>query len=337
MDKLPDNLTKETKKIIDDHLSLLMRKADVLVEEKTYRIPKAIKKNIKKSDFSNESMQKLADDICDFLGIYNPIKVYMLSKMTDHIGIAGSIGTYNARRVGKSEVNICKEHFLRFEHYVAIIVHEIIHHYLNERSIFFQDEYENEVLTDIAAIFMGFGHFFAKAYDTIHWTEDIDDPFNSFRICTVKIGYLHLPQVQYALYKTARLREIERYIFSVPVLYQLKLGFFFLILYMARRQENNRRRKKQKEHNMINQVLSDIEKQYTLLEEAYNLIMSAPPAKASGPEANEVVDIVNRMSTGQVKQEVESCSADSDLNRLQSLVEKITRWNRILAKINTAC
>jgi len=98
-------------------------------------------------------IQNAGKIIANFIGLSNYIFVISINKLEKNTG--GHIEL----EYGKKEVFIeISEEILKFEDAIlAILAHEITHEYLYINNISFSNKYENEILTDIAAIFLGFG------------------------------------------------------------------------------------------------------------------------------------------------------------------------------------
>lgn len=132
--------------------SLINKKLDYLQQhpnvrknptaEPIYKLPKAIYREIIDSNFSTESIQKLSDHIGHFLGLFSSIKVtigiesseYMLaaSSTTDDVD---SVGLYKVKSGGRREIQLTKKFRFKFEHVMAILVHESMHNYLDNVGI----------------------------------------------------------------------------------------------------------------------------------------------------------------------------------------------------------
>ena len=46
----------------------------------------------------------------------------------------------------------------------SVLIHECMHHFLRTNEIFFTDSHKNEVLTDTAALYLGFSRYMNKGY-----------------------------------------------------------------------------------------------------------------------------------------------------------------------------
>lgn len=80
---------------------------------------------------------------------------------------------------------------------IAIVCHECTHHFLLSKGIWLQDEYDNEVLTDIAAVYLGFGTYLIDGYRPIEKTVFQSD--NYVQRAVVRIGYISSEEIEFTL------------------------------------------------------------------------------------------------------------------------------------------
>ena len=97
---------------------------------------------------------------------------------------------------------------------LATLCHECTHHFLHEKGIWLPDTQDNEYLTDVTAIYVGFGEIIKKGYQNekriidSHY-EKIDDQTYSYSVQTEvsKVGYLSPGEVKYVLKKVKKLNK----------------------------------------------------------------------------------------------------------------------------------
>jgi len=142
------------------------------------------------------SIQAAAKDIARFLGLG---KYRFIVGMTGKDGkVAGEIEL----RHGLTEVfielsNNVVKHTMAIP---AVLSHEIMHQYLLVSGISFSDDHENEVLTDIAAVFLGLGKLMLNGAVTVLKQEDAS--------YTLKLGYLTREQLAYVYLLVCSMRGI---------------------------------------------------------------------------------------------------------------------------------
>lgn len=138
-------------------------------------------------------IQNAGKIIDNFIGLSDYIFVISINKLEKNTG--GHIEL----EYGKKQVFIeISEEILKFEDAIlAILAHEITHEYLYINNISFSNKYENEILTDIAAIFLGFGKLMLNGSEN----EDIwkNYYFGGSTTITDKLGIGYLDRSKLAL------------------------------------------------------------------------------------------------------------------------------------------
>jgi len=99
-----------------------------------------------------------------------------------------------------NEINIILKQSFTFIEIIAIICHECTHHYLRIRRLGCDDEEKNEALTDIAAIYLGFGHYISKGYKS-RYKKTADGYIKS------KLGYINSKEIERIKQKINSLRN----------------------------------------------------------------------------------------------------------------------------------
>ncbi len=150
-------------------------------------------------------IQNVGKIIANFIGLSDYIFVISTNKLEKNTG--GHIGL----EYGKKQVFIeISEETLKFKDAIlAILAHEITHEYLYINNISFSNKYENEILTDIAAIFLGFGKLMLNGSEN----EDIwkNYYFGGSTTITDKlgIGYLDRSKVAFVYLLVCSMRNIS--------------------------------------------------------------------------------------------------------------------------------
>ena len=110
------------------------------------------------------SIQKAAKQIADFIGLTGFTFVITVSKLKKNIG--GKIDLCNNGEAVFIEID---EETLKFPDVVgAILCHEICHKWLQINGIKSSTERDNEILTDIATVFLGFGKIMLNGCKSIY-------------------------------------------------------------------------------------------------------------------------------------------------------------------------
>lgn len=116
--------------------------------------------NILTVDWVSESiLQKISNDVCLFLWIMTELpKIDLLSNKKTN-----TPWLYNWN-IQQPKIIINSNSEYNNLNYLAILIHEITHHYLSLRRIKFEDTNSNEILTDLTAIYLWFGHILQEGY-----------------------------------------------------------------------------------------------------------------------------------------------------------------------------
>jgi len=150
-------------------------------------------------------IQNAGKIIANFIGLSDYIFVISINKLEKNTG--GHIELEH----GKKQVFIeISEEILKFKDAIlAILAHEVTHEYLYINNISFSNKYENEILTDIAAIFLGFGKLMLNGSEN----EDIwkNYYFGGSTTITDKlgIGYLDCSKVAFVYLLVCSMRNIS--------------------------------------------------------------------------------------------------------------------------------
>ncbi len=114
----------------------------------------------------------------------------------------GATGNYFHSINGTALIQISiNEHYSK-DNVFAIICHECMHHFLLNKQIKLGDEKENEILTDTATVFMGFGDNMIKGYKPVEYYDAMKGERR-----TITIGYVSTSELSRIKKKTARIKE----------------------------------------------------------------------------------------------------------------------------------
>jgi len=150
-------------------------------------------------------IQNAGKIISNFIGLSDYIFVISINKLEK------STGGHIKLEHGKKQVFIeISEETLKYDNAIlAILAHEITHEYLYINNISFSNRYENEILTDIAAIFFGFGKLMLNGSEN----EDIwkNYYFGGSTTITDKlgIGYLDPRKLAFVYLLVSSMRSIS--------------------------------------------------------------------------------------------------------------------------------
>lgn len=160
-----------------------------LLEEKekriyeAYEIPPDIEAALKENLNDEVYLKKLLCSICDHLEIRGEFIKLVVEDvvMTDR---AGQITTDLAFTTIRLDM---KAHYT-LDAVAAVLAHEAIHLHLYYEGISFSDPWENEILTDTAAVYCGFGEYIYRGYAVMR---------GEFALSYHKVGYIRQEDVRY--------------------------------------------------------------------------------------------------------------------------------------------
>ncbi len=151
------------------------------------------------------SVQAAAKKIADFIGLKNLTFIVSITRQEDHVG-----GHIDLNHSGKEVFIEISDNMLNFENSVlTTLAHEITHKYLHINAISIGSgpahNYENEILTDVAAVFLGLGKLMLNGCDVKkeHVTGD------NISIETKKCGYLDRKQLAFVFSLVCSMRNIS--------------------------------------------------------------------------------------------------------------------------------
>ena len=185
--------------------------------EDRYRVPPGLLEAIRANPSDLPSLQRLADDMLAFLGI-DKLGQSVTVRVTDgdadgrarasYAGICGGeTATIYLHRQDR-ETDSWNRLLSRCGFTLWTVAHEITHHYLAFFHVRETDPQANERLTDVAAVFLGFG-----------WVY-IDESFDSFRLSSledhVPLGYLTFEELFFVAARSAKRRQIVSLAQGVP-------------------------------------------------------------------------------------------------------------------------
>ncbi|HUW19888.1 MAG TPA: hypothetical protein VMW16_11355 [Sedimentisphaerales bacterium] len=188
-----------------------------------YSLPEDGLKDVRQSNYSQASLQRISDHIGYYLGLFESVRISFVEER-EKIWVSTNDGTltygknkspvcglYKRASPGHSEILLLKKPDFGIEHILAILAHECIHNYLYHHRINDSDELENEVLTDLAAAYLGLGALILDGYEAITW----------------EIGYVTAKDIRYAIVYSAKLRKLKELASFLPVFDRINVSFYF--------------------------------------------------------------------------------------------------------------
>jgi predicted RNA-binding Zn-ribbon protein involved in translation (DUF1610 family) len=163
------------------------------------------------------ALQKISDHMGHFLGLLHRVNVSFVEKTesgvtTQTVFIAndkGNIGQeskseyveeekyaglYRVRGYDHRDITIVNDRTFYLIHFLSVLAHEVTHNYLYHHQITAPDEIDSEILTDLAAIFLGFGSTIIHGYE----------PSSAI---SCRLGYIDVSTIRRAIFQSYLLRH----------------------------------------------------------------------------------------------------------------------------------
>lgn len=169
------------RELLRECVALLKRKEKA--DYGTYMVPEDILAGLKAELGDEANLKRLLLSICAHLGIDGEF-IKLVVQDTVMSDRAGEIATDLAFTTIRLEL----KPYYTPEAVIAVLAHESIHLHLYYEGIHLKDTWENEILTDTAAVYCGFGEYIYKGYAVMR---------GEFAFSYQKVGYIKQEDVQY--------------------------------------------------------------------------------------------------------------------------------------------
>lgn len=201
------------KEYLDNKIKFLS-KSIRLSPNKEYEVADNVKSLLISSYFAPHAIKKLVRDIFGHFCIpFDNMEVNVefddsasrFSQQTQ-----GPAGTYTEYGDGRRAITIVLKQSYGFDQIVAIACHECAHAFLFRKAIKLEPTSENEMLTDITAIYLGCGKYLLKGYAPINRVSTETTTTSQItRISSSSIGYINMEQCRYVYKKVCKLRKLR--------------------------------------------------------------------------------------------------------------------------------
>lgn len=166
---------------IEECLLFLQKK--VKIPGETYIMSEDLKKRLLADLHNRDFLEELLCDIAMHVGIDGSyIRLHLLDDYTKEY--AGNISTGGAW----TTINLQLHSFYDLDVITAILSHEVMHMYLYYQGIHKHDTLDNEVLTDTAAVYFGYGEYLYRGYKVIE---------TNLGLSYHKVGYIRPEDVRF--------------------------------------------------------------------------------------------------------------------------------------------
>ena len=171
------------KELLDECIEQLKRQEKEEYED--YVLPVALMRDLQLKPDDDEVLKRLLYSICEHMGIDGNYIELVISD-TPVPERAGAISTDLAFTTIWLEL---RPPYI-VDSIIAVLAHEVMHLHLYYEGIRRQDNWENEVLTDTAAVYCGFGEYMYKGYAV--------NP-GEMALSYHKVGYIRQEDVKYIM------------------------------------------------------------------------------------------------------------------------------------------
>jgi hypothetical protein len=335
---------------IDEKLHMLHKNSQIPAKptaEPVYSLPPGFEKGIFTENYSQESIQELSNHIGYYLGLLHSIKITIGIESSEDMladvktmDEAGRIGLYKVRGGYQREIQLTKKFRFQLKHILAILAHESMHNYLYNKGIKENDTAENEILTDVSAAYFGLGQLVLSGYEPITWTSDHWSRGNEYghTTHTYTIGYVPYQMIDYAIYRSAILREEKEFIKILPFSSRLMLRFHLW----------RKNKKKEKLRKKIEEIITSLRNTQSSYGRITDVVQFTPIEKWSkdipADAGKALVDLVNNITADEFRRSIDDVlrrikKYQNDINpddiksfhkEALDLSHKVSEWNRIV-------
>jgi hypothetical protein len=187
-----------------------------------YSFPTHFRYEVLGAGYSSESLQKVSNHIGFYLGLLRSVKVSCIEEPIGDAWVSSSNGIFNSdvsqnhfsgfyKTVGfdHGEILLLRKSQYRFVNVIAVLAHECVHNYLHYHGVHKSDEKENELLTEVAATYLGLGHLLFSGYKPITWLDNFwSNLSGSGHIKhSIRIGYVSTGTIKRAIIMSAKYRK----------------------------------------------------------------------------------------------------------------------------------
>jgi len=364
---MPINLSKKT---IKENLQFLKSHlpSKPTAVNGFYKLPKEYEfyKNLIDSNLSQNALQKISDHMGYFLGILKSVRVTFIEEITDPrwtVSSGGVVytgnnnsnvsGLYRVMGFDHGEILLIKKNKYQLKHILAILAHEYTHHYLYQYNIRKNNVDENEILTEIAAAYLGIGQFLVNGYKPIVWMSDCYNYIfvSGHTTHTMTVGYVTPETIKKAIILSTKLRKWnpKEAVNSFSSILDKMIVFLKLWPYRS----EIKRIKHEKEQGIIDNRIKKgkidiIKNGLNSVEEKYKKILSdfdkysktLNVSLIPAEDGKKFVELANEIALANFINEIKKCSKnlsseenlDSTMKEIGNLNSCIVIWRKLLDK-----
>lgn len=184
--------------ILDECLNYLHKNLqnNYIVLRSRYYVPQDIYPKLKRKFKREKYLKELFENMLNYVGIPASMVQFKISNSTNE----QKAGTFQKISTNSNEIILYYSPYYDVSNIISVLAHEISHLYLNMNSLKYPDTYRNEILTDVCAIYLGFGYFLLYGYKEKKFATF----FGTYK---EKIGYISKNDIEYISQKILQLQE----------------------------------------------------------------------------------------------------------------------------------
>ena len=190
--------SSQRRKVIVAIIERLIKKFPV--RPKPYQIPVHIHMALQNNPHDEHAIAALLFDIHSFLGMDTSNLRYEICYIHDYDtenseDKQNPAGYYMDCGDGTRKITLYLRKSYNLYTVTSIVAHETMHHFLEKHKMKYTNIEENELLTDIAALYLGFEEYMVKG------NTELYDGGNRF----ISVGYLSKSEIQFVIQKITHL------------------------------------------------------------------------------------------------------------------------------------
>ena len=205
-------ISTDRAKAIDEKLDILQQRLGFPPIGK-YTIPENIRQRLNENCLDRNNVLMLINSMMGHMHLpYEEIDLNItIDRSADRNVRFKPLGEYVFYGVpGQNQINITLTEEDTADSIAALLSHEMSHHHLYHKWIVIQPELENEIFTDIAAVYFGFAMYMLERY-----SDSVVKHVSFFEMMSMRnkvqtIGYIDKEQIRYTMRKCDELRRAAR-------------------------------------------------------------------------------------------------------------------------------
>ena len=205
-------ISTDRAKAIDEKLDILQQRLGFPPIGK-YTIPENIRQRLNENCLDRNNVLMLINSMMGHMHLpYEEIDLNItIDRSADRNVRFKPLGEYVFYGVpGQNQINITLTEEDTADSVAALLSHEMSHHHLYHKWIVIQPELENEIFTDIAAVYFGFAMYMLERY-----SDSVVKHVSFFEMMSMRnkvqtIGYIDEEQIRYTMRKCDELRRAAR-------------------------------------------------------------------------------------------------------------------------------